>query len=58
MTNPAPRFDLARIRELTGHGSKRFWSAVEELLDEEQFQDWLRAEFPSAAALIADPGRR
>ncbi len=58
MTNPPAHFDLARIRQLTGNGSKRFWSAVEELLDEEQFQDWLRAEFPSAAALIEDPGRR
>ncbi len=58
MTNPTARFDLARIRELTGRGGRRFWSAVEELLDEEQFQQWLRAEFPSAAALIDDPGRR
>ncbi len=58
MTNSAARFDPARLRELTGHGSKRFWSAVEELLDEEPFQQWLRAEFPSAAMLLDDPGRR
>jgi molybdopterin-containing oxidoreductase family iron-sulfur binding subunit len=52
------RFDLARIREVTGNGSRRFWSSLEELLDEEGFRAWLSAEFPAAASMFDDPGRR
>jgi len=59
MSAPAgQRFDLARIRELTGSGSRRFWTSLEELLDEEGFRAWLGAEFPAAASMFDDPGRR
>ena len=60
MTAPlaTQRFDLARIREATGHGSKRFWSSLEELIDEEGFRSWLAAEFPAASSMFDDPGRR
>jgi MoCo/4Fe-4S cofactor protein with predicted Tat translocation signal len=54
----APRFDLARIREATGGGSKRFWSSLEELIDEDGFRAWLSAEFPAASSMFDDPGRR
>src|SRR4051794_2073124 len=53
-----PRFDLARIREATGRGSRRFWSSLEELIDEDGFRDWLSAEFPAASSMFDDPGRR
>jgi len=53
----APRFDLARARELT-RSSKRFWSSLDELLDEEGFRRTLQAEFPAAASMFDDPGRR
>jgi MoCo/4Fe-4S cofactor protein with predicted Tat translocation signal len=53
-----PRFDLERIREVTGRGSKRFWSSLEELIDEDGFRDWLAAEFPAASSMFDDPGRR
>jgi molybdopterin-containing oxidoreductase family iron-sulfur binding subunit len=53
-----PRFDLARIREVTGGGSKRFWSSLEELIDEEGFRALLEAEFPAAASMFDVPGRR
>ena len=43
---------------LTNGGSKRFWSSLEELIDEEGFRDWLRAEFPTASSMFDDPGRR
>jgi molybdopterin-containing oxidoreductase family iron-sulfur binding subunit len=58
-TRPAPpRFDLERIRAVTGGGSKRFWSSLEELIDEEGFRDWLTGEFPAASSMFDDPGRR
>jgi MoCo/4Fe-4S cofactor protein with predicted Tat translocation signal len=57
-TADKPGFDLARIREITGHGSKRFWSSLEELIDEEGFRQWLAAEFPVASSMLNDPGRR
>ena len=53
-----PRFDLERIRAVTGGGSKRFWSSLEELIDEEGFRDWLAGEFPAASSMFDDPGRR
>ena len=60
MTTPADmqRFDLARTREVTGHGNKRFWSSLEELIDEEGFRSWLAAEFPAASSMFDDPRRR
>jgi MoCo/4Fe-4S cofactor protein with predicted Tat translocation signal len=53
-----PRFDLARIREVTGSGSTKFWSSLEELIDEEGFREWLSGEFPAASSMFDDPGRR
>jgi len=53
----APRFDLARVRQMT-RSSKRFWSSLDELLDEEGFRGMLRAEFPAAASMFDDPARR
>jgi len=55
---PPVRFDLARIREITSGGSRRFWSSLEELLDEDGFRRWVAAEFPAAASMFDDPGRR
>src|SRR6185312_13355163 len=52
------RFDLERLREITGRGGKRFWSSLEELIDEEGFRAWLAAEFPAASSMFDDPGRR
>jgi MoCo/4Fe-4S cofactor protein with predicted Tat translocation signal len=53
-----PRFDLARIRAATSGGSRRFWSSLDELLDEDGFRQWLAAEFPAASSMFDDPGRR
>ena len=53
----APRFDLARVREVT-RSSKRFWSSLDELLDQEGFRRLLQAEFPAAVSMFDDPGRR
>jgi MoCo/4Fe-4S cofactor protein with predicted Tat translocation signal len=52
------RFDLNRVRELTGNGSRKFWTSLEELIDEVGFREWLGAEFPGAASMFDDPGRR
>src|SRR5262249_26410136 len=57
-TASQPRFDLARIREVTGAGSTRFWSSLDELIDEQRFREWLRGEFPAASSMFDDPGRR
>lgn len=57
MTAQGPRFDLARARE-AARSSRRFWSSLDELLDQESFRDALRAEFPVAASMFGDPGRR
>ena len=54
----ASRFDLARAREVAGGGSHRFWSSLEELIDEEGFRAWLAGEFPAASSMFDDPGRR
>jgi molybdopterin-containing oxidoreductase family iron-sulfur binding subunit len=53
-----PRFDLSRLRAATDHGSRRFWSSLDELLDEQGFRDLLAAEFPAAAQMFDDPARR
>jgi MoCo/4Fe-4S cofactor protein with predicted Tat translocation signal len=59
MTAPAARrFDLERLRNLTGGGSRRLWSSLEELIDEDGFRAWLLAEFPAASSMLDDPGRR
>jgi len=58
MKMPAPQFDLARAREAAAAGSRRFWSSLEELLDEEGFRARLHAEFPEASSMFDDPGRR
>jgi MoCo/4Fe-4S cofactor protein with predicted Tat translocation signal len=57
MSAPA-RFDPARLRDLPTQGSRRFWSSLEELIDEDGFRAWLAAEFPVAASLFDVPGRR
>ena len=54
----ASRFDLARAREVASGGSRRFWSSLEELIDEEGFRAWLAGEFPAASSMFDDPGRR
>lgn len=53
-----PRFDLARIRQVTDRGSRHFWTSLDELLDEEGFRAWLSAEFPAAASMFDEPERR
>jgi MoCo/4Fe-4S cofactor protein with predicted Tat translocation signal len=53
----APRFDFARACEMT-RSSKRFWSSLDELLDEDGFRRALAAEYPTAASMFDDPGRR
>jgi molybdopterin-containing oxidoreductase family iron-sulfur binding subunit len=60
MTAPTrkPHFDLARIRDVASAGSRRFWSSIEELLDEDEFRKWVSAEFPAASSMFDDPGRR
>src|SRR5689334_17806982 len=58
MTAGKHQFDSSRVDELLNGGSKRFWSSLEELIDEEGFRDWLKAEFPAAASMFDDPGRR
>jgi MoCo/4Fe-4S cofactor protein with predicted Tat translocation signal len=58
MRNEIPRFDRVRLREVTSNGSRRFWSSLEELLDENGFRAWMSAEFPAAASMFDDPGRR
>ncbi|MGI8525134.1 MAG: TAT-variant-translocated molybdopterin oxidoreductase [Pseudolabrys sp.] len=52
------RFDLDRIREVTGNGSRHFWSSLDELIDQDGFRAWLEGEFPAAASMFDDPGRR
>jgi MoCo/4Fe-4S cofactor protein with predicted Tat translocation signal len=54
----ARRFDLERLRARTSGGSRRFWSSLEELIDEDGFREWLVAEFPAASAMLDDAGRR
>ena len=38
-------------------GSRRFWSSLEELIDEDGFRAWLDGEFPAASSMFDDPGR-
>jgi len=52
------RFDLEQLRAAAGAGSKRFWLSLDELIDEEGFRALLAAEFPAAAPLLDEPGRR
>ncbi len=58
MKSPATQFDLARARAATAAGSRKFWSSLEELVDEEGFRARLKAEFPEVATMFDDPGRR
>jgi molybdopterin-containing oxidoreductase family iron-sulfur binding subunit len=51
-------FDLSRARAVAETGGKRFWSSLDELLNEAEFREWMRGEFPAAASLFDDPGRR
>jgi len=52
-------FDAAEARRLLARGGgRRFWASLEELIDQDGFRGWLEAEFPSAAAVLTEPGRR
>src|SRR3954451_24148870 len=53
-----PRFDLDHAREMARSSSKRFWSSLDELLDQEGFRNALRAEFTLPASMFEDPLRR
>ncbi|PWT82391.1 MAG: molybdopterin oxidoreductase [Blastocatellia bacterium] len=53
------RFDISEARRrLAGNRGKRLWSSLEEIVDEVGFREWLEAEFPSAATVLARGGRR
>lgn len=53
------RFDIAQARRrLAGASGKRFWSSLEEIVDVEDFREWVEAEFPSAAPMLTAQGRR
>ena len=59
MKNGAGTFDLAEARRiLAASRGKRFWSSLEEIVDQDGFRAWLEAEFPSAAAVLNEPARR
>jgi len=59
MKNGASTFDLAEARRiLAASRGKRFWSSLEEIVDQDGFRAWLEAEFPSAAAVLNEPARR
>ena len=59
MKNGTTPFDLAQARRvLAGTSGKRFWSSLEEIVDQDGFRQWLEAEFPSAAAVLTQPARR
>jgi len=52
-------FDFAEARRrLAGSQGRRFWSSLEEIIDQDEFRAWLTAEFPSAAAVLREPERR
>jgi len=51
-------FDLSRARAAAAAGGKRFWTCLEELLDEDGFRAWMAGEFPAAVPLFEEPGRR
>ena len=53
-----PYSDRACVRDAASAGSRRFWSSIEELLDEDEFRKWVSAEFPAASSMFDDPGRR
>ena len=43
----APHLDIAEIRRrLAGTTGKRFWTSLEEIVDDGGFRAWLEAEFP------------
>jgi molybdopterin-containing oxidoreductase family iron-sulfur binding subunit len=55
----APRLDITEIRRrLAGTKGKRFWTSLEEIVDDGGFRAWLEAEFPQAAAIMPARGRR
>jgi molybdopterin-containing oxidoreductase family iron-sulfur binding subunit len=58
MSASAP-LDIAEIRRrLAGTTGRRFWTSLEEIVDEDGFRRWLEAEFPRAAAVFPKRGRR
>ena len=53
------RFDIAEARRrLAACSGKRFWTSLEEIVDADDFREWIEAEFPSAAPLLTAEGRR
>jgi molybdopterin-containing oxidoreductase family iron-sulfur binding subunit len=58
MSGAAP-LDIAEVRRrLAGTTGKRYWTSLEEIVDETGFRQWLDAEFPAAAARLTACGRR
>ncbi len=61
MSGPAKMtaFDLKHVRaRLDGLQRNKTWGSLEELLEEPGFERWVAAEFPAAAHLLGEPGRR
>jgi molybdopterin-containing oxidoreductase family iron-sulfur binding subunit len=55
----SPVFDLDEFRSrLASRGEAQVWASLEELLDDEAFNQWIDAEFPAAASSLQQPGRR
>jgi molybdopterin-containing oxidoreductase family iron-sulfur binding subunit len=58
MSGAAP-LDIAEVRRrLADTTGKRYWTSLEEIVDETGFRQWLDAEFPATAALLPARGRR
>src|SRR4051812_15048333 len=54
-----PRFDIAEVRRrLAGMSGRRFWASLEEVIDDANFTQWLKVEFPSAATVFSAQDRR
>jgi molybdopterin-containing oxidoreductase family iron-sulfur binding subunit len=51
--------DLAALRaRVAGQGGARYWRSLDELADTEEFQEFLRREFPTGASEWSDPTSR
>ncbi len=62
-SQPAPaggRLDVGELRgALAGRGGKEYWRSLEELAESEEFERFLKAEFPEPAEIFDGPvGRR
>jgi len=58
MSAASARFDLEETRRRLAQGATRLWSSIEELIDEDALRAFVEAEFPSAAPLLSEYGRR